>query len=98
MLVLLPRSHRGLFLEVDMETQRITILIGSEPVELDVGYEWTPGINGVTSGPVENCYPDEPEEFHIIYAMDDNQSVPQNLLKALEDDIIEGLQELREAA
>lgn len=81
-----------------MQTQTITIEVGDKSIKLDVAFEWTPGDAGITTGPTEHCYPPEPEEIDIIYAMDGNQYVPQNLLKALEDDIIEGLQALREAA
>lgn len=81
-----------------MEEQIINIFVGGESIKLTVGFEWTPGETGITTGPAEHCYPPEPEDIQIIYAMDENQYVPQNLLKALEDDIIEGLQSLREAA
>ncbi len=81
-----------------MEEQIITIEVGDRSIKLKVGFEWTPGEAGQTTGPAEQCVPPEPEDIRILYAMDENQYVPQNLLKALEDDIIEGLQSLREAA
>jgi len=81
-----------------MQEQNINIDINGSMINMSVLFDWTPGIDGITTGPAENCEQPEDERIDIIAAKIDNQYVPQSLLSVLENDIREGIQNLKEAA
>lgn len=48
-----------------MTTAEITIEIMGQEFPAEVAFNYTPAIDGRYSGPPEDCYPSEPEEFDI---------------------------------
>ncbi len=57
--------------------------------EMTLVISWLPGYPAKVYGPPEDCYPGEPLAFEIVSAKyDDGGEVPEEVLKALDDDSI----------
>lgn len=49
-----------------MSNCTIEMTVGSNDLEFDVEFNFTPGQAGYYSGPPENCYPSIPDELEIL--------------------------------
>ena len=58
-----------------MYAEDVVLVIDGATHGVEVHFHYWPGIPAQTNGPMENCYPEEPEEFEIMTLIANNKDV-----------------------